>query len=122
MPHASIKSFVFASLTGLSMLLTSPASSAASFDCAKAKAPDEIAICKNVSLNDQDVTMALLYDLDKHFMAMGGRGSLMDGQAEWLKQRHTCGSNVSCLNDAYTKRIGMLRRFIDEQVITKGPF
>ena len=28
--------------------------------------------------------MALLYDLNKHFMAMGGRGSLMDGQADWL--------------------------------------
>jgi uncharacterized protein len=117
-----IKSTVFAVLASVSALLLSPASSAASFDCAKAKAPDEMAICKNVSLNDQDVTMALLYDLNKHFMAMGGRGSLMDGQAEWLKQRHTCGSKVSCLSDAYTQRIGMLRRFIDERVMTKGPF
>lgn len=117
-----IKSSVFAVLVSVSALLLSPSSSAASFDCAKAKASDEIAICQNVSLNDQDVTMALLYDLNKHFMAMGGRGSLMDGQAEWLKKRHACGSNLSCLSDAYTQRIGMLRRFIDERVITKGPF
>ncbi|MEO8492032.1 hypothetical protein [Pseudomonas sp.] len=117
-----IKPAVFAMLASVSALLLSPTSSAASFDCAKARAPDEIAICKNVSLNDQDVTMALLYDLNKHFMAMGGRGSLMDGQAEWLKQRHACGAKVSCLSDAYTRQIGMLRRFIDERVMTKGPF
>ena len=117
-----IKPTVIAVLASVSALLLSPVSSAASFDCAKAKAPDEIAICKHVSLNDQDVTMALLYDLNKHFMAMGGRGSLMDGQAEWLKQRRTCGSQVSCLSDAYTQRIGMLRSFIDKRVMTKGPF
>lgn len=117
-----IKPVVFALLASVCGLLLSPASSAASFDCGKARAPDEIAICKNVSLNDQDVTMALLYDLNKHFMAMGGRGSLMDGQAEWLKQRHTCGAKISCLSDAYSTRIGMLRRFIDERVMTKGPF
>ncbi|WP_219268535.1 lysozyme inhibitor LprI family protein [Pseudomonas sp. Xaverov 259] len=117
-----IKPVVFVLLTGVGGLLLSPASVAASFDCAKARAPDEIAICKNVSLNDQDVTMALLYDLNKHFMAMGGRGSLMDGQAEWLKQRHACGAKVSCLSAAYTQRIGMLRGFIDERVMTKGPF
>jgi uncharacterized protein len=122
MLNAVIKPALFVFLIGMSTLLISPASSAASFDCGKAKAPDEMAICKNVSLNDQDVTLALLYDLNKHFMAMGGRGSLMDGQAEWLKQRHTCGSKVSCLSDAYTQRIGMLRRFIDERVMTKGPF
>lgn len=118
----TIKPVVLALLASVSALLLSPSSSAASFDCTKAKVADEITICKTVSLNDQDVTLALLYDLNKHFMAMGGRGSLMDGQAEWLKQRHNCGSNVSCLSDAYTQRIGMLRRFIDERVMTKGPF
>ncbi|MDQ0704682.1 uncharacterized protein QF043_003474 [Pseudomonas sp. W3I7] len=117
-----IKPAVFAMLASVSALLLSPSSVAASFDCAKARAPDEITICKNVSLNDQDVTMALLYDLNKHFMAMGGRGSLMDGQAEWLKQRHACGAKVSCLSTAYTQRIGLLRGFIDERVMTKGPF
>ncbi|WP_455918005.1 lysozyme inhibitor LprI family protein [Pseudomonas cerasi] len=108
--------------TGVCTLMLSLASQAASFDCAKAKAADEIAICANRSLNDQDVTMALLYDLNKHFMAMGGRGSLMDGQADWLKQRRACGARLSCLSDAYTQRIGMLRGFIDERVMTKGPF
>jgi uncharacterized protein len=53
---------------------------------------------------------------------MGGRGSLMDDQAVWLKQRHTCGAQVSCLSKAYTQRIAMLRSFIDERVMTKGPF
>ena len=119
MPRSLIKPALF---TGICILMLSLSSQAASFDCAKAKAADEVAICANRSLNDQDVTMALLYDLNKHFMAMGGRGSLMDGQAEWLKQRRTCGSKVSCLSDAYTHRIAMLRGFIDERVMTKGPF
>ena len=109
-------------LAGMCTLMLSLSSQAASFDCAKAKAADEIAICANLSLNDLDVTMALLYDLNKHFMAMGGRGALMDGQAAWLKQRRTCGSRAGCLSDAYTQRIGMLRGFIDERVMTKGPF
>ncbi|MGY2374583.1 lysozyme inhibitor LprI family protein [Pseudomonas sp. SDO524_S393] len=116
------KSAVFAILASASALLLSPSSSAASFDCAKAKTPDEIAICTHLKLNDQDVTLALLYDLSKHFMAMGGRDALMDGQAAWLKQRRACGEKVSCLGDAYTQRIGVLRGFIDERVMTKGPF
>jgi len=117
-----IKPAVFAVLAGFSVLWLSPASLAASFDCDRAKAPDEKTICATRSLNDQDVTMALLYDLNRHFMAMGGRGSLMDDQAVWLKQRHTCGAQVSCLSKAYTERIAMLRSFIDERVMTKGPF
>lgn len=122
MSGSVFKTVVFVILAGAGALLISPTSSAASFDCDKAKTADEKTICAHRSLNDQDVTLALLYDLNRHFMAMGARGSLIDSQGEWLKQRHACGAEVSCLSTAYTQRIGMLRRFIDDRVMTKGPF
>ena len=72
MPCSLIKPALF---TGICTRMLSLSNQAASFDCTKAKAADEIAICANRNLHDQDVTMALLYDLNKHFMAMGGRAS-----------------------------------------------
>jgi hypothetical protein len=48
-------------LTGLVALLTTAAwqpAGAASFDCAKAEAADEKAICADRQLNDEDVEMA----------------------------------------------------------------
>lgn len=116
------KPAVLTALAALALTLVSPTGSAASFDCDKARAADEKAICANRSLNDQDVSMALLYDLNRHFLAMGGRDALMDAQAAWLRQRHGCGAKVGCLSDLYAQRIKVLRGFIDERVATKGPF
>ncbi len=43
-----------------------PAAQAASFDCAKAEAADEIAICKNPELSELDTEMgALWFTFDK---------------------------------------------------------
>jgi uncharacterized protein len=95
---------------------------AASFDCARAAKPDERAICQDRALNDRDVTMAVLYGLDRKFLAMGGRGLLMDEQAAWLRSRHACGANRACLARVYDRRIANLRRFIDTRVATHGPF
>jgi uncharacterized protein len=95
---------------------------AASFNCGEASTADEKAICADRALNDKDVSMALLYDIDRHLMGMGARGSLMDDQADWLKRRRDCGANVECLTSLYDQRIGALRKFIDERVATHGPF
>jgi uncharacterized protein len=47
----------------VSLFLASPASAAGpSFDCAKAKAPDEIAICGDEQLSQLDRLMAAAYD------------------------------------------------------------
>ena len=74
------------------------------------------------SLNDRDVTMALLFQLDRHFMAMGGRGTLIDSQGEFLRQRRACGAKRACLGRLYDRRIIDLRTYIDRQVVTRGPF
>lgn len=94
---------------------------AASFDCAKAKAPDEKAICANRALNDADVKAATLYDVDGHLMAMGARGDMQDAQRSWLKQRQACKGDVKCLTKAYKARIADLQAAFDD-IASRGPF
>lgn len=114
-------------LTALALTLAVPAvasptlSWAASFDCAKARARDEKAICANVILNDKDVKMSVLYDINRKTLAMGGRGSLQDAQQQWLRDRRTCGANRACLNRAYDKRLDELDRSM-ERIYRNGPF
>jgi uncharacterized protein len=101
--------------------LAAPAN-AASFDCSAAHSPDERAVCTSRALNDRDVTMSVLYALDRKFLAMGGRGALMDQQHAWLVRRRACGADRSCLLRLYDRRIADLRSIIDRQVVTQGPF
>jgi uncharacterized protein len=92
----------------LSLLIGSTTASAASFDCVKANAPDEKAICAHRALNDKDVEMATKYQFLKGLFAMGGQGAMQDQQQAWLKERHSCGSDVTCLTTQYNKRISAL--------------
>lgn len=108
--------------TSLLILAIAPASHAASFDCNKASTADEKAVCADRILNDKDVSMALLYSIDRRFMGMGARGALMDEQAAWRKHRRACGARRDCLNALYDQRIAALRKFIDERVVIHGPF
>lgn len=94
---------------------------AASFDCAKARKPDEKAICANRDLNDQDVRVDQLYGITRHLAPMGGRGAIMDDQRAWLKARQTCGANQACLKRGYDKRLGELNKVMD-RVYSQGPF
>jgi len=95
--------------------------SAASFDCRKARAADEKAICAERALNDKDVRMNELYGINKRTLAMGGRGALMDQQQEWLRNRRTCGGNKACLNRAYDRRLADLEKSM-ERIYSNGPF
>jgi hypothetical protein len=78
-------------LTALALTLAVPVAAipslswAASFDCNKARAPDEKAICANTALNDKDVKMSVLYEINKRTLAMGGRGAMQDAQQQWLR-------------------------------------
>ena len=98
------------------------AASAASFDCNKARTPDEKAICADRALNDQDVRLAQLYDIVRHLVPMGARGAIMDEQTAWLKQRHTCGASRACIGRAYATRIAQLNRVLETRVYPNGPF
>ncbi|WP_165184424.1 lysozyme inhibitor LprI family protein [Caulobacter soli] len=109
-------------LTALALTFAVPvAAHAASFDCARARAPDEKAICANTALNDKDVKMSVLYDINKRTLAMGGRGALQDAQVQWLKDRRGCGANRACLNRAYDRRLDDLDRSM-ERIYRNAPF
>ncbi|MBI6547779.1 lysozyme inhibitor LprI family protein [Xenorhabdus lircayensis] len=92
----------------LMLLLLTPPSLAASFDCAKAKAPDEKTICSNQKLNDLDVEMSVKYHFLRGLFAMGVSGEMYDNQTAWLKQRQKCKGNKTCLLQSYRQRINQL--------------
>ena len=86
-------------LTALSILLLTAAwqpVQAASFDCSKAEAADEEAVCASRHLNDEDAEMSVLYTQLKPLLGMGSRGDLDEAQVAWLKRRAGCGGQ-SCL-------------------------
>jgi uncharacterized protein len=86
---------------------------AASFDCSKAKQPDEKAICGNQGLSDLDVQMAALYGVRMQIpMLMGAKGAAQDEQRAFLAMRATCGGNVACVRQAYEQRIFILNQTI----------
>lgn len=94
---------------------------AASFDCGKARAADERAICANRALNDQDVRVDQLYGITRHLVPMGGRDAIIGDQRAWLKSRHACGANPACLARSYDRRLVELNQVM-ERVYRQGPF
>ena len=93
---------------------------AASFDCAKAGAADEKAICADRKLNEADMEMSVLYTQLKPLLGMGARGDMEDEQAAWLKRRAGCGIDQACLMKAYADRVEQLRRGL-EALAKRGP-
>ncbi len=102
-------------------LLVAMPAAAASFDCAKAKAPDEKAVCANRALNDADVRMDTLFHVDAQLMAMGGRGDLQEAQRDWMHKRQACKGDVKCLAKAYKDRLADLQAAFDD-IASRGPF
>jgi uncharacterized protein len=113
---------VTAAALGCALLIAANSAHAASFDCAKAQAADEKAVCANRTLNDLDVTMGELFSLDKRLLPMGGRDALIGEQQDFLKSRQACGAKVGCLTGLYQKRVNALRSIIETRVMTQGPF
>jgi len=108
--------------TALALAFALPAvAHAASFDCGRARAPDEKAVCADRPLNDKDVRMSVLYAVNERTLAMGGRGALMDAQQQWLRDRRSCGANRACLNRVYDRRLAELERGL-ERIYRNGPF
>ena len=95
--------------------------SAASFDCGKARTPDEKTICRNQSLSDADVKMATLYEANTRLVMMGTRGEMQDRQKAWLKDRAQCKGSFRCLTEAYDVRIKELQADFDA-IASRGPF
>lgn len=118
LPHITSPKAAFAAV--LALMLSAPAS-AASFDCATAKAADEAAVCGNCDLAQLDVKMATLYGVLGHLVPMGQRADIQDAQRGFLAQRARCGGDAACLGTAYRARIGELEQGL-ARVYARGPF
>jgi uncharacterized protein len=100
-------------VTGVLLGLAAGPATAASFNCAKAAKPDEIAICSDPGLGDLDVKMATLYGVRMEIpMMMGAKGAAQDEQRAFLDQRAGCGANIACIGAAYRERIEVLNQEI----------
>jgi uncharacterized protein len=87
---------------------------AASFPCAKAEAADEVAVCADRALSEQDVEMATRFEVLTKLLPMGGSGKLRDDQEAWLDARRACGGDKPCLEKTYEGRLRVLRKGTDE--------
>ena len=95
---------------------------AASFDCGKAVAPDEIAICGNTALSELDTEMsALWFSYSRIPMLMGSSGARQDDAHAFLEQRTACGSDLACLTTLYRGRIATLKEQITEALSHLSP-
>ncbi|NKJ47540.1 hypothetical protein CIC12_12465 [Burkholderia sp. SG-MS1] len=94
---------------------------AASFDCHRARLPDEKAICASRQLSELDVEMSVRYQMLTGLVAMGTRGNMQDEQQAWLKSRQACGRDHVCLLAAYRRRIGTLTDAY-ARLASRGPF
>ena len=74
MPRASALLLLLGAAAMATLAPAAPAA-AASFPCSKASHPDEVAICANLSLNDDDVEMATLYQTLLPLLTMGSAGA-----------------------------------------------
>jgi uncharacterized protein YecT (DUF1311 family) len=81
----------------------------ASFDCAKAAAPTEKAICGSFELAswDRSVALALRQAIERNPQR---EAELRQSQKEWLAKRDACGSDGPCIDEAQWRRVEDLRQ------------
>ena len=100
----------------LAAAFTAPAD-AASFNCANAATPDEIAVCTHPDLSALDSEMGgLWFAYSQMPMLMGMSGNRQDEAHAFLQSRAACGGNVACLAGAYHTRIGALKQQLTQQI------
>ena len=78
----------------------------ASFDCTKASSPFEKTICSNPALSGLDEQLAGLYTKAK--TSSTNPDQLKADQITWIKSARACGTDVSCIQQAYNSRIAAL--------------
>jgi uncharacterized protein YecT (DUF1311 family) len=79
-----------------------------SFNCQRAKARDEVAICETPKLSEMDVKMANLYSGYRNLTSSPARHQLEVNQAAWLQHRLSCARNLGCIAKAYKDRVDYL--------------
>ncbi|MBK8401039.1 MAG: hypothetical protein IPL29_08260 [Propionivibrio sp.] len=85
---------------------------AASFDCTKARAEDEKAICQSAELSKLDDELSAEFKVAiEPFKGWKERATpFRKNQSDWVKDRAGCGATEGCLANAYKKRIAWLKQ------------
>jgi hypothetical protein len=97
---------------GVVLFATMPASSAPSFNCAKAQRAAEKTVCDVPNLQWTDRQMARLYSLAlKQKPQM--RRPMMAGQRNFLTARDACRDDSDCIERTYRARLTELSRYIN---------
>ena len=86
---------------------------AQSFNCRKATKADEIAICHSARLAPLDEQLSSLFFKLRNNLAIAQQKLLTSEQQTWLRERATCGSDASCIEKVYEKRLGQLGSPVD---------
>jgi uncharacterized protein YecT (DUF1311 family) len=80
-----------------------------SFSCARASRPAEHAICRDPGLASLDRTVSSTYAEQRATASGDDLAVLVAEQRAWVAKRDACQSNVRCLREAMTQRVGELR-------------
>lgn len=86
-------------------LISSVAAEGPSFDCAKAGAASEKAICDSEHLAWQDRQLTRLYGDVRTELPKRQAKALVSRQRAWLKGRNRCGGSFECLQKSYADRL-----------------
>lgn len=94
---------------------------AAGFDCSKAAAADEKAICADSTLSALDSEMSGLWFAYRSLpLMMGASGIRRDEAKAFLTARAKCGADAACIGTLYRARIAALRAGITSGIAALG--
>lgn len=83
-----------------------------SFDCSKARKPDEMAVCSDAALAAKDVRLSEVFGQYRARLSPDAQKQLLRNQATWMSQRGQCGADIACVGRAYDERIRQIETFI----------
>ena len=91
-------------------LSVAPVTNAASFNCAFAKSPVEVAICNDEELGSLDIQMARLYFTLKNKLPDRQSRQLKLEQRQFINARNRCGFDEECITNHYNSWISVLEQ------------
>ncbi|SFI96047.1 lysozyme inhibitor LprI family protein [Caulobacter sp. UNC279MFTsu5.1] len=100
----------WAGVAALIFLAAPEATWSASFDCAKAGAPTEKAICKDAVVSKLDEQVAAAFKAAQGLWPAGNWSTFIrNEQRGWLKDRNAiCKADIACLRQDYQRRLTFL--------------
>ena len=86
---------------------------AQSFNCLQATKADEIAICRSARFSSLDEQLSSMFFRLRNGLSITQQKVFTSGQQTWLGERAMCGSDASCIERIYEKRLSQLGSPVD---------